>query len=155
MRASAFVDRAVETLSDSSYTFGYALLSKLLEDLNSSDRRMSSSGSFKELLHVITMRLLGPVRSCGRPFECVGRSEEAAAYLRYELVPFEPTANADEEHEGWEHVKHLDRASVTLLRFDGEPTFHGAPAVGREAAEQAAAEAALAFIVRQTARLEA
>ena len=103
------------------------------------------------------MRLLGPVRSWpfGRPFECVGRSEEAATYLRYELVPFEPTANADEEHEGWEHVTHLERASVTLLRFDGEPTFHGAPAAGREAAEQAAAEAALAFIVNQTARLEA
>jgi len=48
----------------------------------------------------------------------------------------------------------LERSSVTFLLVDGEPTFYGEPAAGREAAEQSAAEAALIFICVQTARLK-
>ena len=40
----------------------------------------------------------------------------------------------------------LERAVVSFVQIDGEPTFVGAPAAGRSAAEQAAAEAALSFI---------
>ena len=49
-----------------------------------------------------------------------------------------------------EHGTPLERAAVTFVQFDGEPTFVGVPAAGRRAAEQAAAEAALAFVFDRT-----
>jgi len=45
-----------------------------------------------------------------------------------------------------EHGTPLERAAVSFVQFDGEPTFTGAPAAGRRAAEQSAAEAALTFV---------
>ena len=84
----------------------------------------------------------------------IGRSEAADTYLRYELMPSLPRMEMACLH-ATVTTEPLERSSVTLLLVDGEPTFYGEPAAGREAAEQSAAEAALIFICVQTARLKA
>ena len=147
--ACAFVVRVVETLSDSSYTFGAAQLQQLLRDLRTGDSG-AAQGLFKELLHVVAMRLKRSLtwkgrsedkdaylRFLKRSVSWVGRSEGSATYIRYELMPPLPLKEP------------LEQASVTLLQVNGEPTFYGEPAAGREAAEQSAAEAALIFICAQ------
>ena len=147
-RACAFVDRVVDALSDSSYAFGYAQLQQLLNALRTSGSGMAQ-GAFKELLHVIAMRIkrsLEPV--------WVGRSGDADTYLRYELIPSVPRIEMACLHATEPLERSLERSSVTFLLVDGEPTFYGEPAAGREAAEQSAAEAALIFICVQTARLK-
>ena len=147
-RACAFVDCIVEALSDSSYAFGYAQFQQLLLALRTSDSG-TAQGAFKELLHVIAMRIKRSLKPVW-----IGRSEAADTYLRYELIPSLPRMEMACLH-ATVTTEPLERSSVTLLLVDGEPTFYGEPAAGREAAEQSAAEAALIFICVQTARLKA
>ena len=147
-RACAFVDCIVEALSDSSYAFGYAQFQQLLLALRTSDSG-TAQGAFKELLHVIAMRIKRSLKPVW-----IGRSEAADTYLRYELMPSLPRMEMACLH-ATVTTEPLERSSVTLLLVDGEPTFYGEPAAGREAAEQSAAEAALIFICVQTARLKA
>lgn len=147
-RAIAFVGRIVASLSDSSYSFGFVPLSQLLRDLHEMGlawHRDSPKGSFKELLHVIAMRLKRP--SYLEPHEGDG----STSYLRYAVAP--PAADGEELGRD-EHATPLERSTVSFVRFDGIPTFTGAAAAGRKAAEQSAAEVALAFIVNQAAQLK-
>ena len=98
--------------------------------------------SFKELLHVIAMRLKRPP-AIEASVDDQPNWREPTRFLRYE------TEQADEDGKDLGRSVHgtpLERAAVSFLQFDGEPTFFGAPAAGRKAAEQAAAEAALAFV---------
>ena len=197
-RALAFVDRVVNSLTDPSYTFGFAKLSELLGDLRtatqqaqevsvahdvshelsglsigalsrelvsdvshelreslasgkgdplelheqlSAAHKASMRSSFKELLHVIAMRLKRPP-AIEADVDDQRNWREPMRFLRYETVPAD-----DGEHIGRSaHGTPLERAAVSFIQFDGEPTFVGAPAAGRKAAEQAAAEAALAFV---------
>ena len=185
-RGLAFVDRVVNSLTDPSYTFGFAKLSELLHDLRTATRQaqeasvahdvthevsglsiselreglssgegnplelherlraaheVSMRSSFKELLHVIAMRLKHPP-AIEAHVDDQSNWREPTRFLRYQTVPAE-----DGEHLGCSaHGTPLERAAVSFVQFDGEPTFVGAPAAGRKAAEQAAAEAALAFV---------
>ena len=185
-RALAFVDRVVNSLTDPSYTFGFAKLSELLGDLRTATRhaqeasvahdvshelsglsiselreslasgkgdplelheqlsaahKASMRSSFKELLHVIAMRLKRPP-AIEADVDDQRNWREPMRFLRYETVP----ADDGEQLGRSEHGTPLERAAVSFMQFDGEPTFVGAPAAGRKAAEQAAAEAALAFV---------
>ena len=197
-RALAFVDRVVNSLTDPSYTFGFAKLSELLGDLRtatqqaqevsvahdvshelsglsisalsrelvsdvshelreslasgkgdplelheqlSAAHKASMRSSFKELLHVIAMRLKRPP-AIEADVDDQRNWREPMRFLRYETVP----ADDGEQLGRSEHGTPLERAAVSFIQFDGEPTFVGAPAAGRKAAEQAAAEAALAFV---------
>ena len=153
-RLLAFIDRVVESHTNRSYTFGFAQLHDLLHDLRTMRPAQEAQeagfarSSFKELLHVLAMRL----KQSHRHNPLNPTHDIAGAYLRYAPVP------QGEGEEPLGHSPHgtpLERSSVTFVRFDGEPTFRGAPAAGRKAAEQAAAEVALAFIVDQTAQLVA
>ena len=197
-RALAFVDRVVNSLTDPSYTFGFAKLSELLGDLRtatqqaqevsvahdvshelsglsisalsrelvsdvshelreslasgkgdplelheqlSAAHKASMRSSFKELWHVIAMRLKRPP-AIEADVDDQRNWREPMRFLRYETVP----ADDGEQLGRSEHGTPLERAAVSFIQFDGEPTFVGAPAAGRKAAEQAAAEAALAFV---------
>ena len=97
--------------------------------------------SFKELLHVLAMRLKRPP-AIEASVDDQPNWRESARFLRYTAVPAEDSEDLGRS----EHGTPLERAAVSFVQFDGEPTFVGAPAAGRKAAEQAAAEAALAFV---------
>ena len=172
-RALAFAECIVKSLTDPSYTFGFVKLSELLHDLCAMRRGQeapdtSVKSSFKELLHVVAMRLKRPTwqKPDGSVDPAYANSDEQpnwrepTRFLRYETAPdTTPIGSAaggisegeDGEDLGRsEHGTPLERASVSFVQLDGEPTFVGAPAAGRKAAEQAAAEAALAFIFDRT-----
>ena len=142
-RTIAFVERVLESLSDPSYAFRFAELAELLAELREMRRTHESSmkSSFKELLHVMAMRLKRPAWD-----ELL---DDSVCYLRYTPAP---SAEGDDLGLS-QHGTPLERSQVSLVRFDGEPTFTGAPAGGRRAAEQSAAEAALAFIFERVAEL--
>ena len=169
-RAIAFVERVLKSLSDISYALDFAKLSELLADLRQmrhAHEASATSSSFKELLHVIAMRIKRPSwDSSGDPRDFIGdlkipdegvwRNAEFMAlrassttYLSYTMVP--PDAGSDFGLS--EHGTPLEVSRVSFVRFDGAPTFIGEPAAGRRAAEQSAAEAALAFIFDRVVEL--
>ena len=90
--------------------------------------------SFKELLHEIAQRL--------KPPSWLERHDGTVSCLRYSTALLTDGEDLGSAANG----QALERSQVTFVRFDGEPTFTGTPAAGRRAAEQAAAEAALAFL---------
>jgi hypothetical protein len=165
-RALAFIDCVVSSLTDPSYAFGLTRLSQLLLHLRemhpesaaleagASRDADDARSSFKELLHNIAMRIRRPclddaVAENNRAMSSDRREpdwSEPRRFLRYTAV------QADEGGElgRSEHGTPLERAAVTFVQFDGEPTFLGAPAAGRRAAEQAAAESALRFVFDRT-----
>ena len=143
-RTIAFVDRVLESFSDPSYNFRFAELAELLAELREMRRTQGSSmrSSFKELLNVMAMRLKRP--AWDEPHD------GSVEYLRY--IPVAAGEGGGELGLS-EHGTPLEVSEVAFVRFDGEPTFTGTPAAGRRAAEQAAAEAALAFIFERVAEL--
>ena len=169
-RAIAFVERVLKSLSDISYALDFAKLSELLADLRQmrhAHEASATSSSFKELLHVIAMRIKRPSwDSSGDPRDFIGDLEipdegvwrnaefmalraSSTTYLSYTMVP--PDAGSDFGLS--EHGTPLEVSRVSFVRFDGAPTFIGEPAAGRRAAEQSAAEAALAFIFDRVVEL--
>jgi len=131
------------------HSFGFSQLRELLGDLRQvscmhEEQTRSSGGggggrggggsSFKELLHGLAMRL--------KPPSWLEPHDGSASYLRYSPAPLIDGEVLGRSADGTP----LERSSVAFVRFDGEPTFTGAPAAGRKAAEQCAAEAALAFL---------
>ena len=169
-RAIAFVERVLKSLSDISYALDFAKLSELLADLRQmrhAHEASATSSSFKELLHVIAMRIKRPSwNSSGDPRDFIGDLEipdegvwrnaefmalraSSTTYLSYTMVP--PDAGSDFGLS--EHGTPLEISRVSFVRFDGAPTFIGEPAAGRRAAEQSAAEAALAFIFDRVVKL--
>ena len=169
-RAIAFVERVLKSLSDISYALDFAKLSELLADLRQmrhAHEASATSSSFKELLHVIAMRIKRPSwDSSGDPRDFIGDLEipdegvwrnaefmalraSSTTYLSYTMVP--PDAGSDFGLS--EHDTPLEVSRVSFVRFDGAPTFIGEPAAGRREAEQSAAEAALAFIFDRVVEL--
>ena len=169
-RAIAFVERVLKSLSDISYALDFAKLSELLADLRQmrhAHEASATSSSFKELLHVIAMRIKRPSwDSSGDPRDFIGDLEipdegvwrnaefmalraSSTTYLSYTMVP--PDAGSDFGLS--EHGTPLEVSRVSFVRFDGAPTFIGEPAAGRREAEQSAAEAALAFIFDRVVEL--
>ena len=169
-RAIAFIERVLKSLSDISYALDFAKLSELLADLRQmrhAHEASATSSSFKELLHVIAMRIKRPSwNSSGDPRDFIGDLEipdegvwrnaefmalraSSTTYLSYTMVP--PDAGSDFGLS--EHGTPLEISRVSFVRFDGAPTFIGEPAAGRRAAEQSAAEAALAFIFDRVVKL--
>ena len=148
-RAIAFVERVLKSLSDISYALDFAKLSELLADLRQmrhAHEASATSSSFKELLHVIAMRIKRPSwDSSGDPRDFIGDLEipdegvwrnaefmalraSSTTYLSYTMVP--PDAGSDFGLS--EHGTPLEVSRVSFVRFDGAPTFIGEPVAGRK-----------------------